>query len=199
MENVGRKRMTYDFKERLEFSMGSRKETDAETIMVLLDGCLEVNANDAEGDDNGIDFIATLRGGSKVAIDVKTRQPGCSKFWRNGEGEPELAIEKWSVMPGGTCGIPLHSAKAGWTVDESKETDLILYTFDPKDSSVAYLLPFQSLRLAARKMIPLWFARHKVDIQTSQSGGRMWQSQAVFVPASEVIAAIQLTFTHIRS
>jgi hypothetical protein len=50
MENVGRKRMTYDFKERLEFSMGSRKETDAETIMVLLDGCLEVNANDAEGD-----------------------------------------------------------------------------------------------------------------------------------------------------
>lgn len=187
--------MTYDFDERLDFSMGARKASDADTIMALLDGCQSVKANDTEGDDKGIDFIATLRGGSLVNIDVKTREPGCSRYWRNKLNEPELAIEKWSVMPGGEYDIKPHRARAGWTIDESKKTDMILYTFHPSDSTIAFLLPFQSLRMASRRMLVHWLKRFKVDVQRSSRGGSKWQSQAVFVPASEVINAIETTFS----
>ena len=181
--------MTYDFQERLAFSQGARCETDAKTIMALLDGCQSVAENKSIGNDNGIDYVATLRKGTEVFIDAKTREKGCSKYWKN--NEPELAIEKWSVMPGGKFNLDPLRAKAGWTIDESKATDMILYTFDPSDCSTAFLLPFQSLRMASRRMIGNWMNRFKVDVQTSGS----WQSQAVFVPASEVILAIETTFS----
>jgi hypothetical protein len=189
LESLGGKRMTYDFQERLEFSQGARCETDAQTIMALLDGCKSVRVNESHGNDNGVDYIATLRKGSVVLIDAKTRERGCSRYWRN--NQPELAIEKWSVIPGGKFNIPAQQAKAGWTIDESKATDMILYTFDKSDCRTAFLLPFQPLRMAARRMMNDWMGRFKVDTQTS--GG--WQSQAVFVPAYEVIRAMELTYS----
>jgi hypothetical protein len=184
---MGGKRMNYDFQERLEFSKGARQESDLATIMSLLDGCSSVTANNTDGNDNGIDYIATLRRGAEIFIDAKTRQKGCSRFWKN--NEPELAIERWSVMPGGKFNTT--HGKAGWTLDESKPTDMILYTFDSADCTTAFLFPFQSLRMAARRMVQHWMKRYKVDIQTSNN----WQSQAVFVPASEVIAAMETTFS----
>jgi hypothetical protein len=180
--------MTYDFKEMLDFSIGQRSETDAATIKSLLHGCLTVEKNNVDGNDKGVDYIATLRRGTQVLIDAKTRQKGCSRFWKSG---PELAIEIFSVIPGGKFNTPKERAKAGWTFDESKLTDMILYTFDPSDSMIAYLLPFQSLRLAAVKSYKTWMECCKVDTQTSGS----WQSQAVFVPAEFVIDAIKETFT----
>lgn len=180
--------MTYDFQERLQFSKGSRQETDCSTIMSLLDGCASVSVASEELDRIGVDYIATLRRGAEVYIDAKTRQPGCSKYWK---GEPELAIEIWSVMPGGKFNMPLQRAKAGWTLDESKRTDMILYTFDEQDSKIAYLMPFQSLRIAARRNYKLWMSKHKVDIQSSGT----WQSMAVFVPSSHVIQALSDTYT----
>jgi hypothetical protein len=179
--------MKYDFREMLNFSIGSRCDTDINTIKSLLSGCESVVKNNSEGNDNGVDYIATLRKGSVVLIDAKTRQKGCKKYW---SGEPELAIEIWSVMSGGKFNTPKERAKAGWTLDESKATDMILYTYDPSDSEKAYLLPFQSLRMAARKNVCGWESKYKVDIQTSDN----WQSEAVFVPASVVIDAIKNTF-----
>jgi hypothetical protein len=182
--------MTYDFQERLAFSQGARCASDIETIMGILDGCISVTENAVNGNDQGVDYIATLRRGANVLIDAKTRAVGCSKYWKN--KEPELAIERWSVMPSGKFDTPAQKAKAGWTIDESKITDMILYTFDASDCETAFLLPFQSLRLAARKMLNEWMDKYKVDIQTSG----YWQSQAVFVPASEVIKAIESTYRH---
>ena len=181
--------MKYDFQERLAFSQGARCSSDIDTIMMLLDGCESVTENISNGNDNGIDYIATLRKGAVINIDAKTRERGCSKYWR--KGIPELAIEKWSVMPGGIYGIDERRAKAGWTIDESKQTHMILYTFDPSDSDAAFLLPFHHLRMAARRMLPHWMNRFKVDVQNSGS----WQSQAVFVPAYEVLLAIETTYS----
>jgi hypothetical protein len=186
---MGGKRMTYDFNERLAFSQGSRCASDIDTIKMLLDGCESVTENKTNGNDNGIDYVATLRKGALINIDAKTREKGCSRYWRN--YVPELAIEKWSVMPGGRFNTPDHRAKAGWTIDESKQTHMILYTFDPSDSDAAFLLPYHHLRMAARRMLPHWMTRFKVDVQTSGS----WQSQAVFVPAPEVLLAIETTYS----
>lgn len=171
--------MTYVFSEMLAVSKGQRKHTDTATIQSMLDGCTEVRAATLSLDIRGVDYIARLRGGSDVYIDAKTRQRGCSKYWG---AEPDLAIELWSVKPTATC-----QGKPGWTLDEAKLTDLILYTWDPADTVETYLLPFQLLRVAARRNIRRWMEEYKRDIQDSGQ----WQSEAVFVPASEVISAIQ--------
>ena len=177
--------MIYSFNERLQFSKGARQATDGETILSLLDGCVTVEASGIELDKQGVDYIATLRRGAEVYVDAKTRERGCSRFWN---GNPELAIERWSVMPGGKYNHAFP--KAGWTLDEQKKTDMILYTFHPSDCDIAFLIPFQSLRIAARRHIEQWEKTYKVDVQDSGS----WQSQAVFVPAPVVISAVTATF-----
>jgi hypothetical protein len=181
---------TYGFQERLEFSKGARQASDIDTIKYLLDGCVEVSEAPKEMDLMGVDYIATLRKGASVYVDAKTRQPGCSRFWR---GEPELAIETWSVMPGGKFQTSI--GKTGWTLDEAKITDLILYTFDYSDCQTAFLLPFQSLRMAARRMVRHWMKRFKVDVQTSKEGARAWESQVILVPVSEVLMAMETTYS----
>jgi len=181
--------MTYGFAEQLEFSKGARQSTDAQTIMSLLDGCSSVVPATVELDKKGVDYIATLRKGAEVYIDAKTRKKGCGKYWHN--GEPEVSIELWSVMPGGKYNTSQDRSKAGWTLDEAKITDMILYTFDREDTDTAYLFPFQPLRMAAKRMIGFWMKRFKVDVQDS----RTWESKAVFVPASEVILAIETTYS----
>jgi len=188
---MGRRKVIYTFKDMLEMSLGTRKESDIETIKDLLYGCVSVVATDNNGNDEGIDFIATLRPGTEVFIDVKTRAEGCSKYWKN--GEPELAIETWSVIKGGRYKTPKYRAKPGWTYDESKKTDMVLYTFAETDTDKVYLLPFQSLRLAAINNYHNWIATHKVDIQTSDN----WQSQAIFVPSKVVVQAILDTFENV--
>lgn len=180
--------MIYDFAERLLFSKGARKDSDIETIMSILDGCTEVLEHQSDGDDKGVDYVATLRRGTKVLIDAKTRETGCSRFWK--DGNPELAIESWSVAPGGKFETPRSRAKAGWTLDEAKLTDMILYTFSMEDCGTAFLLPFQPLRMAARRNLRAWMDRYKVDTQTSGT----WQSEAVFVPADVVILAMESTY-----
>jgi hypothetical protein len=180
--------MIYDFQNKLAMSKGSRLDTDKETIQKLLDGCVLVETACAEMDKIGVDYIATLRMGAKVYIDAKTRDLGCSRYWN---GCPEVAIELWSVMPNGKYKIDARCARAGWTLDECKVTDMILYIWHPQDSEVAYLFPFQNLRMAARRNIMDWMLKYKTDIQDSGK----WQSKAVFVPVNEVVRSIIETFT----
>ncbi len=181
--------MIYDFNQMLEFSKGENQGDDINAIKSLIDGCASVSTSSIELDKIGVDYIATLRRGAEVYVDAKRRQSGCSKFWSN--GVPELAIEVWSVMPGGRFNTPRTQAKIGWTLDEQKVTDMILYTFDLQDSKSVYLFPFQSLRMAARRNLNKWKKQFKVDIQTSGS----WQSEAVFVPWNVVRDATAETFS----
>jgi len=130
----------------------------------------------------GIDYIAKLRKGREVTIDAKCRKPGASKYW---EEEPDLALEKWSVKP-----EPGREGKTGWTLDESKQCELILFTFDPSDCMEAFLMSFQLLRIAFRQNILKWYRRFKWDRQRSIDNGFQWQSECVFVPVSVVEQAI---------
>ncbi len=171
--------MTHDFGEKLAFSLGARESFDMELLRQVIPGCVIVEKTDAETDKAGIDYVATLRRGAKVNIDAKAREKGASRFWKN--GEPELALEKWSVCPTESV-----KGKAGWTLSENSGADMILYTFDPEDSRDFYLLPFQHLRMAFVRNIMSWQSQYPAKRQNS--GG--WQSEAVFVPASVVLRAV---------
>jgi hypothetical protein len=126
----------YDFAERLQWSKGDAGESDAATIKLLLVGCVNVKSACAALDKKGIDFVATLRRGAVVNIDIKRREKGVSRYWKN---EPELTLEQWSVCPSNKLlGV------VGWTLDERKKTDYVLYVFDSSDTDTAYLIPFST-------------------------------------------------------
>lgn len=178
----------YDFEKKLAYSQGVRQENDLATIKVLIDGCVSVEKTEEQEDRNGVDYVAILRRGARITIDAKTREPGCSEWWN---GEPELAPEIWSVMPGGKFNIPRDRAKVGWTLDEAKEVDYIFCTFAPVDSDKVYLLPFQLYRMAFRRNLQEWRG-YKPGIQETKKNGYKWQSKCLFIPASVILNAIYI-------
>lgn len=169
----------YGFAERLEISRGIREATDMETIERLLAGCVHVVKTGRELDRQGVDYIATLRGGSTVLIDAKTRTPGCSLYWEQG---PELALEIYSVCPDDG-----RSGKVGWTLNEASNVDYILFTFDPIDTKDVYLYPFQLLRTCFRRNLGEWKGRYETGHQKSDS----WRSECIFVPEFVVWEAVR--------
>jgi hypothetical protein len=180
----------HDFDTSLAWSKTNLQyESDAAAIYDMLEGCVSVTASTKEMDKLGVDYIAELRGGADVLIDAKARRSGASRQSGWSADDPFLAIEKWSVMPGGKYGI--EKGKTGWTLDEAKITDMILYTFDPSDSRIRFLLPFHNLRMAARRFMRHWVSRFGLKTQDNIR----YQSQCIFVPASEVILAMETTYS----
>lgn len=169
---------SYSFDERLAFSRGKRELTDIETLKTMIPGCITITKTDVKTDKLGIDYIATLRRGAEILIDAKARDKGASRFWK---GEPDLALEKWSVIP--DKGI---TGKVGWTLCEKKQTDMILFTFDPSDTQDVFLMSFQLLRIAFVRNITAWYSRFNHAPQNSFG----WRSECVFVPVSVVFNAI---------
>ncbi len=167
------------FAETLAYSRGIRETSDLALIGELIPGCVGVEKTGVEEDKAGVDYYAYLRRDTCLKIDAKTRRPGAAQHWK--WGEPELALEVWSVVPSFYT-----DGKPGWTLDESKDVDLILYTFDPTDSDEVFLLSFGMLRIAFVRFFHEWKDVYKIKPQDSGQ----WKSRAIFVPASVVIDAI---------
>ncbi len=172
--------MIYDFDERLAFSQGNHVISDIEFLKKTIPQCIEVIKTDIETDKQGIDYIAKLKGGAEIGIDVKMREKGASKFWDYGEAE--LALEIWSVCPNNTI-----TGIRGWTLSDKTNVDFILYMFDSSDWNKSYLLPYQLLRMAFLRNGRNWVQKYPRKRQTSNN----WQSEAIFVPVSVVIDAIK--------
>jgi len=169
----------HGFRERLAFSLTARQQaSDLDTLRGAIPGCVRVRKTDAEIDKTGVDYVATLSGGAEIYIDAKARDRGASKYWR---GEPELAMEIWSVMPDDE-----QDGKPGWTLSETAPVDYILYTFDRTDTDRYYLIPFQMLRMAFLHRFYAWVGKYGIKNQPNAR----WMSQAVFVPAGVVIEAV---------
>lgn len=170
---------TYDFAERLAFSIQANGRPFEKIIADTLPGVISVEPTDVAIDKTGIDFKAHLRRGAPINIDLKLRDFGCKKYWKQGE---EITLEIWSVKP--TKG---NKGRAGWTLDESKLTHYTLHAYDIRDSGRVYLLPFQLLRKAFRTHFHEWLKEYKRDTQNSGK----WESECVFVPAVVVLDALR--------
>lgn len=169
----------HDFNQKLEYSLGTREVFDIQLLKAIITNCDNIVKTDENLDRQGVDYIATLRRGAEVYIDAKTRECGASKYWKY--GEPELALEIYSAIPD-VC----TRGKVGWTLNEASNVDLILYTFDRSDTNKYYLLPFQHLRLAFVQNFHEWCKKYIIKKQYN----KQWVSEAVFVPASVVLDAI---------
>lgn len=173
----------FTFDERYAFSVGRRQAMDVRTIQAMIPCCASVTKTSNDKDRSGVDYIAKLESGRLIGIDAKareTRPGGIARFWKH--GSPEVALEIWSVM---------EQRVNGWTCDDRKQTEMVLFTFDPKDCTDAYLIGYQGLRLAFRKYLHEWMTRYRHPKQrTSRPYGPPYTSQCIFVPIDEVHRAI---------
>lgn len=174
----------HDFNQKLEFSLSAQQKIDLDLLKRIIFGCVSVEKTDVELDKTGIDYVATLRRGAKINIDAKTREAGASRYWQH--GEPEIALEIWSKVPD-----ERSDGVVGWTLKENSDVDYVLYTFQPEDSNRFYFLPFQLLRQAFARNFKTWCDTYHRKYQPNKT----YKSQAVFVPASVVIAAINKEMT----
>ena len=166
-----------DFKECLEYSLGEREQFDEKILKQHFPWVEEVIKTDTETDKTGIDYIAKSKDGSSFTIDAKTRMPGCSKYWK--DNTPELCLEGHSDCEKGI---------AGWLFKNSvNHPDYILYTFSRKDTNRYYLVPFQLLKKATYQHAEQWKLKYGIKYQKNKGG---WTSSAIFVPAPEVLTAI---------
>ena len=172
--------MNYDFNERLKFSKGERGEKDVKFLKQAIKNCISVRETDVETDKKGVDYIATLKGGAEIGIDVKARDKGVSKYWK--DGQEDLVLEVWSVYPD-----ERNEGKFGWTLSDKTNVDFILYTFDETDSEKCYLLPYQLLRMAFLRNGYEWMKKYGTKLSNSGT----WSTQVVFVPATEVLKALE--------
>ncbi len=180
--------MQYEFFERLNMSMqGLQLETDIKTLKAYFPDVADVRKTDIEEDKSGIDYVVTLKSGVEIGVDVKTRDKGCSKFWKNG---PEIALETWSQF------WPDYAKcqnQIGWTVDSRKRCHYIMFKFDKSDSDAVYILPFQQLNKAFRKHMREWDkAGYRRARQTQRTAE--YYSECMFVPAKVVMEAVKEEF-----
>lgn len=178
----------YDFYDCLKMSTESRQlETDKETLKRYFGNAVqEVIKTDVELDKTGIDYIVVLKSNVKIGVDVKTRTKGCSKYWKNGA---EFALEVWSQRYQGAI---TERDKKGWTLDEKKQCDYVMFKFDKTDCDLVYVLPFQQLRKAFQKNIKPWINSYRHEWQRQRTAE--YKSACVFVPASVVCEAVKSTF-----
>jgi len=174
----------YEFDERLAFSKAQRQESDIDTLRAMFPKAASIIKTDVDEDRAGTDYIIELRRGAKLRVDAKARDKGCRRFWKAG---PEVALEVWSVRPGGKYGT--QYGRVGWGLDEAKEIDLILFTFDQADHAFAYVRPLPLLRETFRRNCDSWGSQYKRDVQDSRS----WESECIFVPLVVLDQAIEAT------
>lgn len=177
-----------DFYEDLATSKAQRQESDIDTLKSMFPTCAGIAKTSQAEDKAGTDYVITLRRGARLKVDAKSRNPGCRQFWKAG---PEVALEVWAVMPGGRFNTPHEKRKTGWTLDESKEIDLILFTFDPADHQFAYVRALPLLRETFRRNYGEWYAEYRHELQTTRMGSLFYQSECLFVPLVIVDQAIE--------
>ncbi len=176
--------MNYDFNERLRFSQGERGNRDAEILKHAIPNCIKVRKTDVETDRKGVDYIATLKGGAEIGVDIKARDKGISKYWKN--GKEDLVLEVWSICPD-----EKNEGKLGWTLSDKTNVDFILYTFDAADTNNYYLLPYQLLRMAFLSNKDKWLKEYSTKYSNTEHCGKSWRTQVVYIPVNVLLDAIK--------
>lgn len=131
-------------------------------------------------DRNGTDYWIERRNGHALSVDCKVRTlDPVERF-----GLDDLALETWSVV---------EARRVGWSLDESKRTDYVLWWFSP--TSRWCLIPFPQLLYSFRRRAEGWKRSMRVERQRTVRGEDSWTSECVYVPRRDLWAAIYDDFS----
>lgn len=161
---------TYDFDERLDYSHGV-DDTGFESVLLgHIPGAVAVAKATNEEDRNGTDWWVQRVGLRALSVDLKRREIDPIIEYN----EDDLALETWSVI----------GSKVGWTRDPNKNTDIVLWYFDPTGRFV--FIPFPMLCHVFSERWQVWKTRYRTAVQDSKD----WKSECVFVPRREIWAEL---------
>jgi len=165
----------YGFIEQYRWSEGTQVYGGIHKLLLEhIPGAERIEKARKEDDKKGTDYwVYRKKVERPLSVDVKSRRDDPILAF----GEDDLALEIWSVV---------EAKKIGWTLDESKETDFILWFFRPTKRFV--LVPFLQLLAVTTEHMPAWEKKYKVSEQSSD--GKRWRSMCVFVPRKVVLDAI---------
>lgn len=162
----------YSFDERMAFAEGHAPSVQAVAAIIKnrIPGCIEIERADVDNDKDGTDYFIYRHGNEALRLDLKLRD----EDWAP-RGYDDLALETWSVIPNGANG------KVGWTRDETKNSDFILWFW--RDTGRFFLVNFPALCSVFSRFWQVWARQYKTAIQQSAT----WQSQCVYVPREVVV------------
>jgi hypothetical protein len=171
----------YDFSEQMKMSDGVAATDDIKAILVNeIPGAVSAARSSVVNDRQGVDWWVEMSTARHLAVDVKVRQDD----WASTHpGEDDLALETWSVT---------ENQKIGWTRDEQKRCDYILWFWKPTKRFC--LIPFPMLCRVFNEQWRSWSATYKTRPQKTTKVGT-YHSECVFVPRRVVWAAIYQKFS----
>lgn len=158
----------YSFTERMRMSDGVSVTRNVQEILCEnIPGATRAERANAQDDRHGTDWWVLHESGKRLSIDYKVREQDWAATHPR---EDDLALETWSVVEGG---------KVGWTRDEDKRTDYVLWLW--KDTGRWCLVPFPMLCAVFSEKWEEWKAQYKTRPQeTPEYGG--YHSECTFVP-----------------
>jgi len=166
-----------NFNEDFEFSKSTH--TNNKIREILLDNipaAIDVKDSTPEDDKNGVDkWVIRKHNLHPLSVDVKSRRDDPKE---KGWGD-DLALETFSNV---------DNKIIGWTRDERKKCDYILWFFEPTNRSV--LVPFPMLCKVYQELWEEW----KVTYKTSRQDNGSWFSESTFVPREIIWNAISNRF-----
>ena len=170
----------YWFGERLGWSEGIGNCDDVKAILLAnIPQAVEVRKASSDEDRMGTDYWIDRAGLPPLSVDVKCRS--LDPVTTPGIESDDLALEVWSVV---------EKNVSGWTLDSTRETDYVMWFFEPTRRWV--LVAFPQLCTAAVRNIDHWKLKYPLRRQCSNDGE--WHSECIFVPRQEVWRSIYRIF-----
>jgi len=138
----------HEFTDLMKFSEGVDTESGIlDHILDSIPGASRIVRATKEEDKNGTDYwIHREHRLPSVSVDVKHRTVCPIEKW----GSNDACIETCSVYKNG------KREKIGWTLDETKRTDLVVYTWPASNGRRYWIAPFPLLCKAAQQNWKEW-------------------------------------------
>jgi hypothetical protein len=171
----------FGFAAQLVMSQGHATNADVgNVLMQIIPGALNVHPAANANDRLGVDWWVEMPNARHLAIDVKVRK---QDWAAKPQPEDDLALETWSVV---------ESAKVGWTRDEKKRCDYVLWFW--QDTRRYCLVPFPMLCQVMNTHWQAWSRQYKTARQRTTDAGCAYQSECVYVPRQTIWRAIYNQF-----
>jgi len=134
-------KQVYSFDERYEYSNRSSIELGViDYLLKAIPNCVGIKRAEKDDDRRGIDYWLLRNGAKPIAVDMKHYSfDPIARY-----GVDSICIETTSVYTGPNAPpwLDEYRIKPGWTVDATKETDLIVYTFPQVDGSRRFWIAY---------------------------------------------------------
>lgn len=176
---------THDFYERLAFSEGIEITGPLmERIANMVPNAIGIERADENADRNGTDYWI-LRSHRLPTLSVDVKHRGFCPIERF--GSDDACIETTSVYIGQSPWKDSGRRKVGWTLDYSKRTDFVVYTWPNGEGTRYWILPFVPLCRAARDNWRVWAAQY--GERPAKNNGYLTLS--VYPPRSTIAKAMK--------